>query len=233
MRLYLLLGLVITFSCTTNQDGLEISIFESGGHLKDSAVCEFKPRIIGIEIKNKSENSFYLPGVRTGKVNFDDYLPILANYGSPQKDAKARIDKLKLFLDRGKTGEESDKFTITLPVHYKRYQIDSKGNEVDLFHIISELEEIQRTEYIRCNYTDFQIPIPSDTMDLGISDTLWLEPGEVETLFYDVTPFLLRKGTYEFQFFLKSDSMARPVIKKNNTYLPYSETIQSEKLILK
>lgn len=136
--------------CTTNQDGLEIRIFESGGDPKDEGICLFKPRIIGVELKNISENSFYLPGVRTGKVSFDDYFPILANYGSPQKDAKVRIDKLNLFIDRGKTGEESDKFTITLPVQYQRYQTDSKGNEVDLFHIISELDEIQRTEYVRC-----------------------------------------------------------------------------------
>lgn len=216
-----------------NQDLVKIDILESAGLPKNGSVCLFESRIIEVQIMNVSKYAIFLPGVRTGKVILDEYFPPLANYGSPQKDAMVRIDKFNSFLERGKEGEESDKFDITLPDLHNRYQVDSEGNEIDLFEIFSELEEIHETEYARCNYGDSHVPKPSNTMDFGSNDTVWLEPGEKETLYYDVTPFFLRKGTYEFRFILEPDSSASPAKKNNIIYVPFAESIESEELILK
>lgn len=231
-RFYLSFLLIFILSCTADHEGLVANMYELESATQEESFCEFQPRIIGVEIWNNSSNPFFIPNVGSGKITFFDYVPIMENYGSPQEDAQTRKENFDHFLTTNSIDQERDEFKITLPVFYQRYQTDFKGDTIDLFHFINELDNVYQTGKLSCIYDDFQLPTPTKNLSSGLPDTSWLEPGEVEILMYDVTPLFLRKGKYEFEFVLKPDSSTAPVLKNNIKFLPYMEKIKSTILIL-
>lgn len=228
------LFLIFLCSCASiNQKELTIDLTYKENKNKNKFECLFLPQRIMVEIKNNTKNSIFIPGIKTKEIKFYDYIPLLENYESYKRKVKAKIDNLKDYLEKGKNGYSIDEFYISFPIFYDRFQVNSKGDTIDLFYKISELQEIYNTQTAYCSNNPYKVPAPPKMLSDGLGDTIWLNRGEKKILYYDITPFLMRKGTYKFRFKI-NDNICDDSIneKKVRGYSLYKKPIISQELII-
>lgn len=226
---------IFSFSCSPIRKDISIAL-EYKQTKKNDKHCLFGKKEIEVKIKNNSKNSIYIPNIKREYIEFFDYIPILENHGSFKKYRNSQINDLKNYLKKNSINSKSsnNKFQITFPVFKNRFQKTEQGDTIDLFYEIGKMEGIYRAETFYCNKDEHKVPSPSSSTNLGsgLSDTLWLEPGEMKTIYYNVTPFLMRKGTYQFQFRYNINQRTEKA-KQVRGFHEYNKPFYSEKLELK
>lgn len=200
---------------------------------------------IKVTLKNETCHYYFLV-CDLNNINFVDYVPISVNYGSFKAEVEAR--KKNQISERD--GTIKDTIKIVIPITTDRYQFDFNGNKLDVYDILTELQEHNHNRNI-----SMEIPKPpdgilteEDFIDSGLfemiarekidlheedclfcSETIIFSPYEEKSFHIDLRYLLMRKATYQLQFNYKSDNK---LFKKETEFLRKLGYIRFKGLII-
>ena len=175
--------------------------------------------IITLTLKNETSKPVFLI-CNIDELNFNDFIPISENYGSFRADVKAR--KKNQSVER--KGSVKDTIKLVIPTTKERFIVDHKGVELDIFSVISNLQEIYSNKKV-----SFTVPAPPTDSVLFLDSELYkliqnknisvkegycsfcvqtiiLQPYEEKDFKIDLGYLLLRKATYKILYDCKTDN---------------------------
>ena len=186
-------------------------------------------------LKNEINKPLYLVcGVDV--LNYDDYIPVRANYGSFKEEVEAR--KKNQIIDEN--GDVRDTIKLIIPTTKERFQVNHKGEKIDVFKTLSNLQEVFNNRQM-----SFTVPIPPDDsvlikgnyVDVDLhkllqrenivieetdcsfcGQTVILEPYGKKSFSIDLSYLLLRKATYQIIFDFRADNK---LFKKETSFLKH------------
>jgi len=182
---------------------------------KDSLICT-------LTLKNETNKPVYIVcGIDV--LGFEDYYPDRINFGSFSSEIEYR--KKNQSIDR--TGDIRDTIKLVIPTTRERFQVDYKGEKIDVFKTLNTLQEVFNNKkissivpvppddsmWVKDNYLDIDLysllqkeDIDIDENDFFCRQTIILEPNEKKSFNIDLSYLLLRRATYQIKFDCKTDN---------------------------
>lgn len=184
---------------------------------------------ITLFLKNTSSKSIYLV-CPADVLIFDDYMPDRVNYGDFRSETQTKTIV--------KQGCVKDTIELVIPITEERFQEDFKGNEIDVFKTLTNLQNVSNNKK-----ASVAVPLPpddstyflNDFLDLDLYEliqeigivydkdnssffeqTIILKPNEEKSFDIDLSYLLLRKATYKIFFDYKTDNK---LFKKETEFL--------------
>ncbi len=213
-QLRILLSIIICCISSAKVMGQEIRAELQSTHKGEDSL------IITLTLRSTMDKSVYLI-CPVNSLIYNDYIPIRANYGSFKAEVKARKKNQTIV----RQGHIEDSIKLVMPITKERFQKDSKGNEMDVFKTLSNLNEVFNNRKI-----GWKTPIPPDNDSVFFIDTdlyklimledilttddvyvfreqtVLLGAGEEKSFNIDLGYLLLRKATYLIKFDYKTDN---------------------------